>query len=352
MELDNKQKEIIESNYPKIIVVAGSGSGKTKVLTEKIRYIINNGNNPKDIVAITFTNVAAEEVRDRLGKIAKDCFIGTIHSYANKLLLMNGFDTNKFINEEKFDKFFTEIKKHPEVIEPVNYLLIDEYQDIDQFQYQFFEMINAKHFFAVGDDWQNIYEWRGSKAIYFKNLVKNPNFKVFKMGNNYRSGENIVRFGMNFLRSVEDKIQKNISCQNPEKGIVEEINYNSSFIIKEIQKEKNYGKWFILVRKNAQGEQIMTDLKRNNIPFDSFKKSNFTNDEIKVKLKENTVKVLTVHSAKGLENDNIIVIGVHPNTDEEKRVAYVAATRARKRLIWCYEKMPSWKNKQQIYNWE
>ena len=53
------------------------------------------------------------------------------------------------------------------------------------------------------------------------------------------------------------------------------------------------------------------------------------------KMKENTVKILTIHSSKGLESKNVIVMGARYYNDEEKRVAYVAATRARDRLYWC-----------------
>ena len=82
----------------------------------------------------------------------------------------------------------------------------------------------------------------------------------------------------------------------------------------------------------------MTVLKRCNIPCDSFKKSELDQAELNVKMKENTVKVLTIHSAKGLENKNVIVIGARAYNDEEKRICYVAATRAKETLIWMTSK--------------
>lgn len=356
MELDKIQKEIVESKEKNIIVVAGSGSGKTRVLTERIRYLIEHEKvDPKNIVAITFTNAAAEQMRERLGSISKDCFIGTIHSYANNLLLIGGYDTTSFIDSKKFDMFFKEISRHPEVIREVEYLLIDEFQDIDEAQYKFFKMIQPNNFFVVGDDWQNIYEWRGSDSEFFFELMDDDSFKIYEMGNNYRTGENIIRFAMQFLRTLSRKTNKRIACKNPNKGILVEIENDYEYIIKEIEKDKKWGSWFILARTNAQIELMMARLKNRKIPCDTFKKSEITVEELNTKMNEDTVKILTVHAAKGLENDNVVVIGVHPDSrkDEEKRVAYVAATRARNRLIWCYERMSSWKKKElETFDWE
>ena len=99
-DLDNTQKEIVNSTESKILVVAGSGSGKTRVLTERVKHLLSNGINPKGIVAITFTNAAADEMRERLGKEADDVYIGTIHGYANRLLLIGGLETHQYIEEE------------------------------------------------------------------------------------------------------------------------------------------------------------------------------------------------------------------------------------------------------------
>ena len=90
-------------------------------------------------------------------------------------------------------------------------------------------------------------------------------------------------------------------------------------------------------------------LKRNNIPCDSFKKSELELSELNSKMKEDTVKVLTIHSSKGLENKNVIVIGARTYNDEEKRIAYVAATRAKETLIWMTAK-PRGRRKQNDRN--
>ena len=74
LELDKVQKEIVDSNESKILVIAGSGSGKTRVLTERIKRLINDGVPSENIVAITFTNFAADEMKERLGSIIGEAF--------------------------------------------------------------------------------------------------------------------------------------------------------------------------------------------------------------------------------------------------------------------------------------
>lgn len=104
--LDEDQMKIVNSTAKNIVVVAGAGSGKTTVLTARIRHLIEDeGVIPEDIIAITFTNAAADEMRERLSDI-KDVdtmFIGTIHSFANTLLHLSCPDTNyTVLSDEKF----------------------------------------------------------------------------------------------------------------------------------------------------------------------------------------------------------------------------------------------------------
>ena len=98
MTLSKIQKEIVNSKERNIIVDAGSGSGKTRVLTERVKRLLKEGNNPKSIVVITFTNLAADELYERLKDVegSDKCFIGTIHSYANKLLKKTGMQFEIF----------------------------------------------------------------------------------------------------------------------------------------------------------------------------------------------------------------------------------------------------------------
>lgn len=646
MKLDIYQEEIVKSTAQHIVVVSGAGSGKTRVLTERIKWLIEQGNDPKKIVAITFTNFAADEMRERLGDICKEAFIGTTHSYANRLLIKNGYDTSAFIKNDKFDKFFEAIEEHPEVIEEVDFLLVDEYQDVNANQISFFEMINAKNTFVVGDDWQcqpagtkvrlrnNVYKniedievgdsviwydpnksytcgpttktknsiekkvlkianrefkndelitittegnkqtiytpnhityvklnetdynhvvylmcdrnyrfrigkipfvskghkglnpWRqkmfnegcekiwlldvfktdkearlletklsyqyqipqtcwqtnkvtftkedidyiydgldtkknaeeclkafhkdinyplidislenthrihfatnavaeinacniipkvmsclvydekekkrkryeiideidyiyinsdkpikvysleveggsyvaddiithnciftfsGSDPQYFKDAAADPKNTVYYLKNNYRTPRKIVKFATEFLRPITNKIKKTTSCQVEKEGILEEVYDDLPRIVREIEKNGEFGKWFVLTRSNEQITEVMNILQHKKIPCDTFKKSEAGHEDIQRRMKEDTVKVLTIHSAKGLENDYVAVYRMSLGErvkEEERFVAYVAATRARKRLIWCYWNSGNKKRKPQIVSWE
>ena len=88
--LNNKQKEAVLATEGPCLVIAGAGSGKTKVLTHKIAYMMANGIKPWNILAITFTNKAANEMKERIEKLvgdaAKDIWMGTFHSICVKIL--------------------------------------------------------------------------------------------------------------------------------------------------------------------------------------------------------------------------------------------------------------------------
>ena len=351
LELDKIQKEIVNSNENKILVIAGSGSGKTRVLTERIKRLINDGVPSENIVAITFTNFAADEMKERLGSIIGEAFIGTIHSYANKILLANNISTVRYIEEEDFDKFFELIKNNNVTFPYVDHLLVDEYQDIGQKEYEFFNLLKPENFMAVGDDYQNIFGFRSADVSIFLNMAKDPQTKVYMMTKNYRSGADIIEFANYFMDSVEDKIYKNAYCVNGYGEVIRLNGLNIKFLINLIKETDNFGDWFILTRRNSEIDMMGDFLAEAGIPWDSFKKSELETEQIKNKMKENTVKILTVHAAKGLENKNVIVIGVKPFYDDERRVAYVAATRAKDLLIWV-KNIKVKEEKKKINTWE
>lgn len=107
-----------------------------------------------------------------------------------------------------------------------------------------------------------------------------------------------------------------------------------SQMIPTIQRDENYGDWAILCRTNARIYSIMNKLKSKGIPCTTFRQAQGSNAELKEKMRENSVKVLTIHSAKGLEWPKVIVADQRWGSEEDLRLMYVAATRARDELIW------------------
>lgn len=101
MELNTQQTLAVQTDANKVLVAAGAGSGKTRVIMERIKFLLEQGVEGRKIYAITFTNAAAAEMRERLDESAQDVFIGTIHSLANRILIMNGIDTSSQIEKDR-----------------------------------------------------------------------------------------------------------------------------------------------------------------------------------------------------------------------------------------------------------
>lgn len=333
MILDEQQLAVVNATESKIAVIAAAGSGKTACITERIRHL-SMLTNPANIVAITFTNMAADEMRERLHGEAEGAFIGTIHSYANKLLSAKGYDTSKALKNEKFDSLFTMINNHKEVIEPVEYLLIDEFQDVSNSQFEFFRQINPKNFFIVGDDWQNIFSWRDANSNLFKSLVDDPAYKVYRLENNYRSGSEIINFAGRQL-GTQPLIPKTVRCARDTKGTLMFANGNYSMAAEYLKAQPDRKDWFVLCRTNRIVDSVIASLNRCGVPAATFKKADLSKKELQQLLDSDMVKVLTIHSAKGLESKNVLVWSFTYTNDEEARLGYVAATRAKDKLVWC-----------------
>lgn len=347
--LDQYQKEIVESSEKKIIVSSCPASGKTTVLTERVKYLLNNGADPSRVVVITFTNAAAEEMKKRIGNYS-DLFIGTIHSYANQLLLRAGISTNKVLSEENFDKLFPLIEAHPEAIKPVDHLLLDEAQDSDFNQWRFIlKMVNPDSYFIVGDKDQSIYGFRGGRPDIFDDISNSSDVTTYYLKRNYRNGSCILNYAERMLNKWGN--EKAIPKAEKE-GMVIEYEGSNEGLVKKIQADGNWGDWFILSRFNRQADMMLNLLQKNGIPCDSFKRAGLSSEELEEKMHDNTVKVLTIHVAKGLEAKNVVVMGANFNNEEERRISYVAATRAKEKLYWVKGAKKKKKKTPQIVNWE
>ena len=171
MELSDKQREIVYSKEKNIVIIANAAAGKTHCLSQRVRYLLDNGANPDKMVLMTFTNTAAEEMSQRIGN-HNGMYIGTIHGYANQLLLRFGIDTSDLISSENFDELFEMALDNPHCAKEIDYLLVDEAQDLTELEYQFiFDILKPKSFFAVGDHRQC--QPVGTKVLLRNNIVKN-----------------------------------------------------------------------------------------------------------------------------------------------------------------------------------
>lgn len=370
--LNKGQKEAVLYNDGPSLVIAGAGSGKTRVLTYKIAGLMKAGYAPHSILALTFTNKAAREMKDRIGSIvgedqAKRLWMGTFHSIFYRILRMEAdkigfsdtftiYDTNdsknliksiikgmrlddKTYNPSKVFGRISQLKNN--LITPQSYIgrsdlhetdmharmplikdiyvayterclqagamdfddlllytnilfrdnpgvlvkyqnlfkfiLVDEYQDTNFAQHLIIKKLADKHHHicAVGDDAQSIYSFRGANIaniLNFKNTF--PDCKLFKLEQNYRSTQNIVKAANSLIDKNKDRIKKDVFSENDEGELVEVISTYSdteegAVVAKRIQQmfEKEYSDFAILYRTNAQSRAIEDALTERGIPY-------------------------------------------------------------------------------------
>ena len=337
MRLSKLQEQIVNTTEPYVAVSAAAAAGKTATLTERVRKMLRDGTNPSDMAVITFTNLAAQELRDRLaGDYKNGIYIGTIHGLANYFLLSHGIDTSDLIQKEEFDMFFKRIKDNPFCIKHIKHILLDEAQDTSPEEYEFiFDMIKPETFFIVGDLRQSIYSFKGCDPELFDKLMDNPKVTVYSLNENYRNGDNILNYAKKILRKsyLDDD-----SIAMRHGGIVWEGEATLDNLRGWIQSKGEYRDWAVLCTTNAIIDYLRNRLENLGIPTITFRQGEITKDQLETLMNSNSVKVLTYWSSKGLEFP--YVAAWEPKQwggDETYRVNYVGATRAKDILLWMKE---------------
>jgi hypothetical protein len=354
--LNIHQQEIILNsefinNKQSICIIACAGSGKTTTIINKVIYMIKNLNCcAKDFILTTFTKNASEDIINRIKQnldetIIKDLTIGTLHSIALSEIIKNNYkialDEPESIPEEYLIKYL-ELLSNNEYKTPYKYIFIDEYQDINQLQYEIIKKWynNCLLLVVVGDDQQNIYTFRNTSIKYILNFCDDFNGSYKYLNTNYRCNKGIVDMTNSIISFNTEIIKKDIISFN------EEINKPKIRFFQNEIKEKKYILDYIIKVKNNNPNLSIAILSRTNKIL--YKIENFLllnniqtqllDNEIK---KNNNVYLCTIHGSKGLEFDNVILINcidgsfpiVGADIEEERRLFYVACTRAKKELL-------------------
>lgn len=333
MELSTKQKEIINSPYNRVAVRAAAASGKTTLLTEKVRSLLVSGVIPSTIAVITYTRMAAANLIERLGSDYKDgIYIGTVHSLAAHFLSKNGKGgmIHQAAEDEEFDTLFAECQ-NLNLKGEYNWVLLDEGQDSSTSQLEFiFTMLDPPNIFIVYDDRQCIFEEKNQLDKY----IKKEQLYVYQMNENYRNCPSILKFAKAQLSG--SKLTDNSVPMNFIPGQVWRDTYTFD-LFKTIPKD-DYSNWAILAPTNQDIGFLKKQLENLGIPYVTFRQSAITKTQLNKLMNENTVKLLTIHSAKGLEWDNVIVYDVNHFMLKAAWYAaalrYVGATRAKTKLYW------------------
>lgn len=305
IKLSEEQRAVVESPDDKLVVISTPGSGKTRILTERVRWLLQQGMEPSQMVCITFTRNAAEEMRQRLADDYKDgMFIGTIHSYANLLLSRYGVDTSSILDKENFDELFELIMQYPGAVEPIEFLALDEAQDSNIQQFEFvFDLLDPARFIAVGDPEQSIYRFAGGNPKLLAHLAKRDDVTTYVLNCNFRSKDEIIAYSNWILTKMKNVVSAPAVGVRKGAGIVENI-YGKDYL-RMIARDGNYGDWAILCRTNNRVYSIISELRNYGIPAITFKQAQGSLEDLRDKINTNAVKVLTTHSC--MTGDTLLI---------------------------------------------
>ena len=360
MHLDKNQLKAVKANERNVLVVAAPGSGKTTVIINRIKYLVDEvGVYTSNIIVITFTKAAALNMKNRyINTFHKESspFFGTFHGLFYKILLreganiniIEGYITNKIIegvlrkysdevNEDRvkeavnnislfktsgeniedfkpsiakdifmecydaYDKYKKEnnlwdfddltikvlelFKNNKRIREGYKrvfkYILVDEFQDCDDLQIEFLKLMTEgeeNSLFAVGDEDQCIYSFRGSKPEYMVSFDKTfKSAKKYYLHINYRSNKNIIESSKKVISFNKERNKKDIQWYKDKDGIIlckgvyderiqgDEISgkirafYNKS--------SYRYKENIVLYRTNMEAMSVIDSFIRNKIPF-------------------------------------------------------------------------------------
>ncbi|MDD5431001.1 MAG: UvrD-helicase domain-containing protein [Candidatus Pacebacteria bacterium] len=367
LKLNLKQQEAAEHKDGPLLITAGAGSGKTKTLVSRLLKLLESDVIPEKIVAITFTNKAANEIKKRVAAIKKNQnyqpFIGTIHSFGaqiikqeapyfgrtknftifddedslslikrilkdrdlpkerfNPLAIMakisdikselkdvgeeneNAYDSklaaifnvyeselkknNAFDFDDLIEKPVRIFQKEKDVLEKYqkkfDYIMVDEYQDINIAQYFLIKLLAQKHgnIFVIGDDAQSIYSFRGSDFRIFLNFDHDwPEAKIIKLEENYRSDGNIIKASSSLIKNNSLQKPKDLWTKNQDGESIKVFAYQDAEqeawgicenILEKIKNGDKLEDMAILYRTNAQSRAIEQAFLQNKIPYEIF----------------------------------------------------------------------------------
>ena len=287
--LDAEQKKVVDYDGS-LMVIAGPGSGKTRVLTERARKYFNRG---ESTICLCFTRAAAKEMGSRVVGLPAT----TLHSYCCNYV---GWD-DKWAYTGLLYRYLQEKDKTL-----YDNVLIDEVQDLNELEMDAALSMVGKRLFAVGDPYQSIYGFQGAMGPKVQKLLQDYGCEVSALHNNYRSCQQIVWKLNNIYR------RGLVSCNIKDTGLSA-----------------------ILCRSNDDVFYVSKTLKAADIPH-SVKLAEGIGGlgrEYSV-LGDNKLILSTIHQSKGREYDNVCIFDWKPyGNQEEFRCYYVACSRASKELV-------------------
>lgn len=269
-ELSPAQLKIINDREAKYIVVAaGLGSGKTRVLVHKLAsLLLMEDVKHEQLLMLTFSRAAATEFKKRLlvliGNTANFVEIKTFHSYCFDLLGKVGtLEKSDEILKKTVERIKSKEVEPSRITKTV--LVIDEAQDMDEDEFSLINTLIEQNedmrVIAVGDDDQNIYEFRGASSKYLEQFIKVNNAVKHELIENYRSKANLVAFTNQFVKKILHRLKATpIIAKQPDNGKLKLVRYQSSHLInplvRDILSTVLTGTTCVLTKKNEEALQI------------------------------------------------------------------------------------------------
>ena len=239
-ELSPTQLKIINDNEPKIVVAAGPGSGKTRVLVHKLAsLLLMEDVKHEQLLMVTFSRAAATEFKKRLlkliGNAANYIEIKTFHSYCFDLLgKVGSLEKSDVILKKTIENIKNKEVEASRITKTV--LVIDEAQDMDEDEYNLINALMEQNeemrVIAVGDDDQNIYEFRGASAKYLEQFIQVNKAVKLELVENYRSKSNLVEFTNQFVKRIRHRLKDTpIIPKQTDNGKIKLVRYQSGNLI-------------------------------------------------------------------------------------------------------------------------
>ena len=268
-ELSKRQREIIDDKQSKYIVVAaGPGSGKTRVLVHKLAsLLLLEDVKHEQLLMLTFSRAAATEFKKRLIGLVDNAAhyvdIKTFHSYSFDLIGKQGnLDEAKDVVRLAAEMIGRGEVEPSKIAKSV--LVIDEAQDMGEDDFRLIQALMQKNeemrVIAVGDDDQNIYAFRGSDARYMQSLISQNGAKLYEMTDNYRSAKAVVDCANRFVQHIPGRMKHTaIHSATGEEGKVKTLRslLESETIIQ--------GSTAILTRTNEETMQVAFELEQRGL---------------------------------------------------------------------------------------
>lgn len=276
-ELSPTQLRIINDNESKYIVVAaGPGSGKTKVLVHKLAsLLLMEDVKHEQLLMLTFSRAAATEFKKRLlkliGNAANYIEIKTFHSYCFDLLgKVGSLEKSDVILKKTIEKIKNKEVEVSRITKTV--LVIDEAQDMDEDEFNLISTLMEQNeemrVIAVGDDDQNIFEFRGASSKYLEQFIQVNRAVKHELVENYRSKSNLVNFTNQFVKRIQHRLKQTpIIPKQTDNGKIKLVRYHSGNLItplvNDILATGLTGTTCVLTKTNEEALQITGLLLKN-----------------------------------------------------------------------------------------